>query len=54
MLEIDTADEETIIKAAKQYGNQKLDILVNVAGSYFLKYSVQCHIWITNLKNRNL
>jgi len=36
LLEIDTSDEDSIAKAAKAFGEQKLDVLVHVAGVYEL------------------
>lgn len=33
MLEVDLTDEDSIIKAAKQFGDEKLDILINCAGT---------------------
>lgn len=32
MLEVDLTDEDSIINAAKQFGDEKLDILINCAG----------------------
>ena len=40
MLEVDLTDEDSIIKAAKQFGDEKLDILINCAGknSYLFSF----------------
>jgi NAD(P)-dependent dehydrogenase (short-subunit alcohol dehydrogenase family) len=32
VLEVDLTDEDSIIKAAKQFGDENLDILINCAG----------------------
>jgi NAD(P)-dependent dehydrogenase (short-subunit alcohol dehydrogenase family) len=40
VLEVDLTDEDSIIKAAKQFGDEKLDILINCAGKnlYLLSF----------------
>ncbi len=54
MLEVDLTDEDSIIKAAKQFGDEKLDILINCAGDNSLTHSLRRWASNTNGAIRNL
>jgi hypothetical protein len=41
-------DEESIVKAAKQFGDQKLDILINVAGEIARSAFLGKSTWVAN------